>query len=38
MAKLIKEVAKELDISIVWGGDWKVRDGPHIELDRKRYP
>ena len=34
----IKKVALELDIKIVWGGDWKMRDGPHIELDRKFYP
>lgn len=35
----IKKVALELDIKIVWGGDWKTfKDGPHIELDRKFYP
>ena len=35
----IKKVALELDIKIVWGGDWKTfKDGPHIELDRKVYP
>ena len=34
----IKKVAAELNIAIVWGGDWKMRDGPHIELDRKFYP
>jgi peptidoglycan L-alanyl-D-glutamate endopeptidase CwlK len=39
IAKSIKAVAKELDVHIVWGGDWKsFRDGPHFELDRKRYP
>ena len=35
----IKKVAAELNIAIVWGGDWKTfKDGPHIELDRKFYP
>jgi len=34
----IKEVATKLGIDIVWGGDWKQRDGPHIELRRSVYP
>ena len=34
----IKKVAAEINIAIVWGGDWKMRDGPHIELNRKFYP
>jgi peptidoglycan L-alanyl-D-glutamate endopeptidase CwlK len=33
-----KKAAKELGIPIVWGGDWKQRDTPHFELDRKAYP
>jgi peptidoglycan L-alanyl-D-glutamate endopeptidase CwlK len=34
-----KKAAKELNVPIIWGGDWKtLRDGPHIELDRRRYP
>ena len=38
MAKAMKTAAKELDISIVWGGDWKsFYDAPHFELDRKSY-
>ena len=29
----------ELNVPIIWGGDWRsLRDGPHVELDRKRYP
>jgi peptidoglycan L-alanyl-D-glutamate endopeptidase CwlK len=35
---VMKAVAKELNIPIVWGGDWKTRDTPHFELDRKVYP
>lgn len=38
IAAAMKEAAKELGTPIVWGGDWKVRDGPHFELDRKAYP
>lgn len=34
----MKKAAKELGIPIVWGGDWKQRDTPHFELDRKVYP
>lgn len=33
LAKAMKDAANELDIKIVWGGDWKnFRDGPHFEL------
>lgn len=35
---LMKSSAAALGIDIVWGGDWKMRDGPHYELDRKKYP
>lgn len=38
IAKAFKEAAKELHIPITWGGDWKMRDGPHFELDRRTYP
>ena len=39
IASAMKEAAKELDVAIIWGGDWKrFPDGPHFELDRKKYP
>lgn len=39
IAAAFKAAARELDIAIVWGGDWPtLRDGPHFELDRRRYP
>jgi len=39
IAKAMKEAAKELDVAIIWGGDWKgFPDGPHFELDRRKYP
>ena len=38
IAKAFKQAAKELNIPIVWGGDWKsFKDGPHFELDRNAY-
>jgi len=38
IAKAMKEAAADLKIPIVWGGDWKQRDTPHFELDKKSYP
>ena len=39
IADAMKSAAKELNVPIVWGGDWKsFKDGPHFELDRKVCP
>lgn len=39
IAEAFKAAARDLDTPIVWGGDWKtLRDGPHFELDRRRFP
>ena len=39
IAAAMKSAAFQLNIPIVWGGDWKTfKDGPHFELDRKQYP
>jgi peptidoglycan L-alanyl-D-glutamate endopeptidase CwlK len=39
IAGAFKAAAEQLNTPIVWGGDWKtLKDGPHFELDRKRYP
>lgn len=39
VAAVVKAVARERGIPIVWGGDWKTLvDGPHYELDRLAYP
>lgn len=39
IAVAMKEAAKELNVAIVWGGDWsRFKDGPHYELDRRKYP
>jgi peptidoglycan L-alanyl-D-glutamate endopeptidase CwlK len=38
VADHIKKVAKELEIELVWGGDWQsFKDGPHFELHRSVY-
>lgn len=35
----MKNAAKELGVSIEWGGDWKtLKDGPHFQLPWKEYP
>lgn len=39
IAEAVKKAAKECNVKIVWGGDWKTfKDGPHFELDRTVYP
>jgi peptidoglycan L-alanyl-D-glutamate endopeptidase CwlK len=39
IAAAMKEASKELNVTIVWGGDWRTfKDGPHFELDRRSYP
>lgn len=30
--------AKIIGIPLTWGGSWKTKDGPHVELDWKHYP
>jgi len=34
----VKRAAIEEQVAITWGGDWKMRDGPHFELEWARYP
>jgi len=39
IAGAFKAAALELGTPLVWGGDWpRLRDGPHFELDRSRFP
>ena len=39
IAQAMKDAAKSLGITIVWGGDWKsFPDGPHYQLDHSVYP
>lgn len=34
----MQEASKQLGIPVEWGGNWKMRDGPHWQLPRKEYP
>lgn len=39
LAVAMKQAAKELNVPIVWGGDWtSFVDAPHFELLRSAYP
>lgn len=39
LAGHMKLAAGDLGTIMVWGGDWRsFRDGPHFEIDPKRYP
>lgn len=39
IAKAMKQAATDLNVPIVWGGDWRTfKDGPHFELNRSKYP
>lgn len=39
VAQAMKQAAQDLNIPLIWGGDWKnLKDGPHFELSRETYP
>ncbi len=39
IAAAMKQAAAELNVPLVWGGDWRsFKDGPHFELPRAAYP
>lgn len=39
LAEAMKAAAKELNIPLEWGGDWRtLKDGPHFQLPFKDYP
>ena len=37
LAAAMKDAALELKVTIQWGGDWKMRDGPHFQLHPRFY-
>ena len=39
IAKAFKEAGARRGVALIWGGDWRsLRDGPHFELDRRKFP
>jgi peptidoglycan L-alanyl-D-glutamate endopeptidase CwlK len=39
LAGAMKRAADAEGVALVWGGDWRsFYDGPHFELDRRKYP
>ncbi|PZQ46162.1 MAG: peptidase M15 [Micavibrio aeruginosavorus] len=38
VAAAFNQCSLKYGIPIIWGGEWKVRDWGHIELDRRKYP
>ena len=38
IAAAMKEAARQVNVPIEWGGDWKMKDGPHWQLPWKDYP
>ena len=39
LAKVVKQAAKDVGVTIEWGGDWKsFKDGPHWQLPFSKYP
>lgn len=39
IAKAVKAAAKDCNIPIEWGGDWRsFKDGPHWQLNWRKYP
>lgn len=39
IAAAMKQAAKELNVPLEWGGDWRTfKDGPHFQLPWKQYP
>lgn len=37
IAPVIMQTADFCRVQMVWGGSWKMRDGPHFELSRRVY-
>lgn len=37
LAGIMRRAAKDVGVELKWGGEWKVRDGPHFEIDPATY-
>lgn len=38
LSDAVKQAAKDVGVTIEWGGDWKWKDGPHYQLPWSTYP
>lgn len=39
LAKIVKQAARDVGVTIEWGGDWSsFKDGPHYQLPWAKYP
>lgn len=39
LAKIVKQSARDVGVTIEWGGDWSsFKDGPHYQLPWAKYP
>lgn len=39
LAATMKQAAKDVGVTVEWGGDWKTfKDGPHWQLPARKYP
>jgi peptidoglycan L-alanyl-D-glutamate endopeptidase CwlK len=38
IAAAMKQASSQVNVPIEWGGDWKMKDGPHWQLPWKQYP
>jgi peptidoglycan L-alanyl-D-glutamate endopeptidase CwlK len=39
LAATVKQAAKDVGVTVEWGGDWKTfKDGPHWQLPARKYP
>jgi peptidoglycan L-alanyl-D-glutamate endopeptidase CwlK len=39
LAEAVKQAAKDVGVSVEWGGDWRTfKDGPHWQLPARKYP
>lgn len=38
ISESVLKAAKELGVDVEWGGNWKMKDGPHFQLTWAKYP
>lgn len=38
LARAVKLAARQEQVPVEWGGDWKFKDGPHFQLPWAKYP